>query len=555
MRLAGHVIAKQLEVHGVGRVFCVPGESFIAVLDGLRDSPIETVVCRHEGGAGMMAEATGKLTGLPGIVMVTRGPGATNVASALHVAEQDSTPLIVMVGLPPTGSEGRGAFQEIDLHQLFGGMAKWVTTLRDARRIPEVVSRAFYTAMQGRPGPVVIGLPEDMLMETVDVPDAEPVMPMENSCSQAQVHAVIDMIARAERPVIILGGSQWGQGAVASVARFAEAFDIPVATQVRRQSLFDALHPNYAGDLAPRANPALLALIGKADLIVLLGGRMSEVPSQHYTLLAIPRPQQGLVHIHPGAEELGRVYQPTLAIQASPVGFASALAATAPWPERPRSERTRQAHQAYLAWSEMAPPMPGEVQLGAVMAHLRQVLPPDAIICNGAGNYTGWVQRFTRFRVFGSQLAPISGSMGYGLPAAIAARLQMRDRRVVAFAGDGCFLMTAQEFATAVQYGVPVIVIIFDNSMFGAIRMFQERQFPARDFATELRNPDFAALARSFGGHGESVNVTEEFAPALQRALDSGLPAIVHCRISPEAINVTTTLSDLRRAAQPDGKP
>lgn len=549
MRLAGHLLVDQLAIHGVQRVFCVPGESYLAVLDGLHDSAIQTIVCRHESGAGMMAEATGRLTGRPGIVMVTRGPGATNVASAVHVAEQDSAPLIVFVGLPPRDTEGRGAFQEVDLDGLFGAMAKWVVTIWEASRIPEIISRGFHTAMQGRPGAVVIGLPEDMLVETVDVADARSVMPAPTSCSRMEVQTFLDAVSAAQRPIMILGGSAWTPDAAASIAGFAHAFDIPVATQTRRQSLFDAHHPCYAGELGPRANPALLALIDDSDLVILLGGRMSEVPSQDYKLFDIPVPKQHLVHIHPGAEELGRVYQSEHGIHASPTGFAAALGEIGPWNLRPRSIRTDNAHQSYLDWSEAAPEMPGDLQMGAVMAHLRRMLPEDAVVSNGAGNYTGWVQRFHRYRTYGSQLAPISGSMGYGLPAALAAKLHEPDRMVVAFAGDGCFMMSAQEFATAVQYDLPVIVIVVDNGMYGSIRMFQEREFPARVVATDLRNPDFAALARSFGGHGETVNRTQDFAPALERAMASGQPALLHCRISPEAINATMTLSKIRETA------
>ncbi|HWK64483.1 MAG TPA: thiamine pyrophosphate-binding protein [Rhizobiaceae bacterium] len=549
MRLAGHLLVDQLAIHGVGRVFCVPGESYLAVLDGLHDSAIETIVCRHESGAGMMAEATARLTGRPGIVMVTRGPGATNVSSAVHVADQDSAPLIVFVGLPPRDTDGRGAFQEIDLQGLFGGMTKWVATIREASRIPELISRAFHTALQGRPGPVVIGLPEDMLVETVDVEDARPVLPAATSCSQGEIQTFLEAVSVAKRPLIILGGSAWTPEAATSIADFARAFDIPVATQTRRQSLIDAHHSCYAGELGPRANPALLALVKDSDLVILLGGRMSEVPSQDYKLFGIPVPEQHVVHIHPGAEELGRVYQTGHGIHASPAGFAMALTARGPWNSRPLSIRTDNAHQSYLDWSERAPEMPGDLQMGAVMAHLRRALPENAVVCNGAGNYTGWVQRFHRYRTYGSQLAPISGSMGYGLPAALAAKLHEPERTVVAFAGDGCFMMNAQEFATAVQYDLPVIVIVVDNEMYGSIRMFQEREFPARVIATGLRNPDFAALARSFGGHGETVNRTEDFAPALERAMASGRPALLHCRISPEAINATTTLSAIRKAA------
>ena len=549
-RSAARLLVSQLEIHGIDRIFCVPGESYLAVLDALVDARIDVVVCRNEAGAAMMAEAHGKLTGRPAACFVTRGPGATNAAPGLHIAQHDSTPLLLFIGQVERAFRGRGAFQEIDYREMFGAIAKWVVEIDEAARIPELIARAVQLATGGRPGPVVIALPEDMLADTADAADAPAVEAAEIHPGADQMIRLAAMLDIAERPIAILGGSRWSAPAVTSLAGLASRWTLPVAVSFRRQMLFPADHESYIGDLGFGANPALLAHVRDADLILLINGRMSEVPSQGYTLLEIPQPRQTLIHVHADPAELGRVYQPALAINATPSAFVSALAALEPAPCRSRAEFRKAARADYFTWSDPAQiRIPGAFQMGAIMQWLGERLPADAILCNGAGNYAIWVHRFHRFRAYGTQLAPTSGSMGYGVPAAIAAKRLHPDRIVIAFAGDGCFLMNGQEFATAVQHDIPIVVIVVDNGMFGTIRMHQERAHPGRVIATSLTNPDFAAYATAFGGHGERVERTEDFAPAFERALASGKPAILHCLIDPQAITPSTTLSGLRSAA------
>ena len=534
-RTGGQILIDQLVLQGVERVTCVPGESYLAALDALHDSPIDVVICRAEGGAAMMAEAYGKLTGRPGICFVTRGPGATNASHGVHIAMQDSTPMILFIGQVDTGMREREAFQEVDYKAVFGTMAKWVVEIDRPDRIPELVARAFRVAMQGRPGPVVISLPENMLAEQAPAVNAPRVEPVKAWPAPADIAALGDMLTKAKRPIVILGGSGWDAEGCAAIARFAERFDLPVTTSFRRASLFPAEHPNYAGDLGIGPDARLKSRVVNADLILMIGGRMSEMPSSSYTLFDIPSPQQALVHVHPGAEELGRVYQPKLAIQANPAAFAAALDDLRPTATPAWSGEAAKAHADYLDWTATPRKLPGDFQYGEVVAWLRDRLPKDAIVCNGAGNYAGWLHRFHRFHAFAAQLAPTSGSMGYGVPAAVMAKRQHPERVVVAFAGDGCFLMNGQEFATAVQYGAAIIVIVIDNAQYGTIRMHQERDYPGRVVGTQLQNPDFAAYARAFGGHGERVERTEEFAPAFERALASGKPAILHCLLDPRA--------------------
>ena len=549
-RSGGQILVDQLVRHGVGDIFCVPGESYLAVLDALYDATLRVTVCRQEGGAAFMAEAIGKLTGRPGIAMVTRGPGATNAAPGIHVASQDSTPLILFVGQVARSMSGREAFQELDYRAVFGSMAKWVVEIDRADRLPELVSRAFHVALQGRPGPVVVALPEDMLTERVEIADAPPCRPAQLVPGSAEMSELQRRLESAERPVLLAGGSGWSADAVRALAAFAARFDLPAAVTFRRQSLFPADHANFAGDLGIGPNPRLLARLQSADLILLVGGRLSELPSQGYQLLAIPGDGERLIHVHPGSEELNRVYRAGLAIQASPQRFCAALDALQPSGPPPWAGSAAVAHQEYRAWSDPTSiTSPGALQMGAVIAHLVATLPADTLVCNGAGNYASWVHRFWPFRHFVSQLAPTSGSMGYGVPAAVAAKRHDPERSVIAFAGDGCFLMNGQEFATAVQYGLAIIVVVIDNGMYGTIRMHQEREYPGRVSASLLTNPDFAALARAFGGHGESVDATEEFAPALARARASGLPAILHCRLDPEALTPNRSLSQIRAAA------
>lgn len=549
-RIGGHILVDQLAAQGVRHVFCVPGESYLAVLDGLHDHDIEVTVCRQEGGAAMMADAYGKLTGEPGICMVTRGPGAANAMAGIHIAHQDSTPLILFVGQIERGMRERDAFQEMDYRAVFGTQAKWVTEIDQVERIPELVSRAFHVATSGRPGPVVIALPEDMLTEVAQVADAPRYQVPEAAPTAGQLHDIAGLLAAARRPLAILGGSRWDAEAVAQFEAFASEWQLPVAVQFRRQMLFSTDHPCFIGDIGLGGNSQLMQFVKDSDLILMVGGRFSEVPSQSYTLLDIPVPQQKFVHVHPDASELNRVYVADIAVNVSPRAFCEALpglpgaaAAPAPWADTLQAMR-----DSYLRWTDPGSiEVPGKLQMGRVMSYLNEALPEDAIMCNGAGNYATWLHRFRRFTRYGTQLAPTSGSMGYGLPAAVGAKRMYPERSVICLAGDGCFMMHGQEFATAVQYDLPIVVLIFDNGMYGTIRMHQERHYPGRVSATELHNPDFAAYAVAFGGHGERVETTEQFAPAFERALASGKPAILHCLLDPEAITPSQTLSGIRQ--------
>jgi len=545
LRTGGQILIGQLKLHGTRAAFCVPGESYLAALDAFYDRPVKLTVCRQESGAAIMAEAVGKATGRPGIVFCTRGPGATNASAGIHIAKQDSTPLIVFVGQIGREMRDREAFQELDYRAVFGTMAKWATEIDDPARIPEIVSRAFYTACNGRPGPVVIALPEDMLTERVAVPDAPPFEPVEIWPGLADMAKLQKLLWAAKQPIVLAGGSRWSEAASASLMRFAERFDIPVATTFRRGPLMDQLHPCYAGDLGIGPNPKLLARVKGADLIVLIGGRLGEMPSQGYTLLDIPGPSQTFVHVHPGSEELGRVYSPHLAINAAPTGFAASLEGLQPPNEIPWRGSAQAAHAAYLEWTEKATPQPGAVNFGEIIVWLRERT-PDAILCNGAGNFTVWAQRFFRFRKFGQHYAPCAGSMGYGLPAAVGVKRLWPERHVLCVAGDGDFLMTGQEFMTAVQYDLPIVVVIMDNGTYGTIRMHQEREYPTRVIGTDLKNPDFAAYARAFGGFGATVEKTADFARAYEQAVESGKPSIIHVKVTANAITPTATLDAIR---------
>ena len=547
-RTGGQILVDQLVAQGVERVYCVPGESYLAALDALYDSKIEVVVCRQEAGAAIMALTEGRLTGRPGVCFVTRGPGATNAAHGVHIAEHDSAPMILFVGQVERAMRGRGAFQEMDYCAFFGSTAKWASEVDDPARLPEIVQRAFHTAMQGRPGPVVLALPEDMLAETAEVADAPRVEPAPIWPGQAQMAELQKMLWAAKAPIAIVGGGGWSERAGAAVMRFAERFDLPVASSFRRASLVDGGLPHYVGEIGIGPNPKLKGRIEAADLVLLIGARMSEASSQGYTLFAVPEPRQKLVHVHADALEIGRVYHPSLGIVATPPAFCAALEGLQPPNAICWSEATRAGRAEFLAWSDVAPAGPGRVQLGQIMLQLREAA-PDAIVTNGAGNFTLWPGRYLRFRRFGQQIGSTSGSMGFGVPAAVAAKRIFGDRTVVAFSGDGDFLMNGQEFATAAQYDLPIVVVVVDNGMYGTIRMHQEREYPGRISATALRNPDFAALARAFGGYGETVEETSEFLPAFARALQSGKPAILHVKVDPEAITPTTTLSAIRRAA------
>ncbi|HEV7252239.1 MAG TPA: thiamine pyrophosphate-binding protein [Mesorhizobium sp.] len=545
-RTGGRLIVEALEANGVERVYLVPGESYLEVLDALHDSPIRSVVCRQEGGAAMMADCEGRLTGRPGICMVTRGPGATNASAGVHIAMQDSSPLILFIGQVARGIRDREAFQEVDFRAFFGPIAKWVVEIDDARRIPELVTRAFAVALSGRPGPVVVSLPEDMLLDEAEAPAAKPFAPVETRPGKPEMDELLRLLQSAERPIAILGGSRWSERAVSDMQKAAEAWGLPVGCSFRRQMLFDHLHPCYAGDVGIGINPKLGAAIREADLVLLIGGRLGEMPSSDYTLLKSPYPDQTLVHVHPDAGELGRVYRPALAIHATPAAFTGALAERLPANLPPFADRAAALHGAYRAWSTPPATGPGCVQMGPIIAHLEEVLPPDAILCNGAGNFATWVHRFHRFRQWGTQAAPTSGSMGYGPPAGVAAKLMFPAREVVVFSGDGDFLMNGQEFATAVQYGATITVVLVNNGSYGTIRMHQERQHPGRVSATNLNNPDFAALARAYGGHGEVVEHTEDFPAAFERARVSRKPAIVEIRLDVEAITPSRTLTEIR---------
>ena len=545
------LLVETLVANGVDRAFCVPGESYLAVLDAMVDAPgIDLVICRQEGGAAIMADADGKMTGKPGICFVTRGPGATNASAGVHIAFQDSTPMILFIGQVARHQVEREAFQEIDYRRMFGEMAKWVAQIEDPARVPEYVSHAFHTAMSGRPGPVVLALPEDMLteevLEQVAIPGpAHVVQAHPGPDAMAQLRA---MMETAERPLMILGGGSWTEQAALDIRAFAEANNIPTSVSFRRQDLLPNDHPLYAGDVGIGINPKLAERVKTSDLIMAVGPRLGEMTTGGYSLFDIPVPKQRLVHVHPGAEELGRVYRAELAMNSGMPGFAAAARAMAPVTGR-WDNWAGTAHDEYLAWTEPAK-TPGDVQMGEVIAWLRDELPADAMICNGAGNYTAWVHRFYRYRGYATQLAPTSGSMGYGVPAAVAAKLRHPERDVVCFAGDGCFLMTAQEIATAKQYGANVIFIVVNNGMYGTIRMHQEREYPSRVSGTQLANPDFAALAKAYGATGEVVTETAQFADAFARAKAADSPALIELRTDPEAITPSATLSGLRAQAE-----
>ena len=546
LRHGGRILADQLAVQGCDRVFLVPGESFLAALDGLHDLPgIETVVCRQEGGAAMMAEAYGKLTGRPGVCMVTRGPGATNAAAGVHVAFQDSTPLVLVVGQVGRGMMDREAFQEMDYRRMYGEMAKWVAQVERTERIPEYVSRAFHTATAGRPGPVVLALPEDVLSARAAVCDARPAAPGVPKAATSDVETFGKLLAEAERPMLIAGGGGWSAAAARDLARFSEAHDVPVCTSFRCQDYLDNRHPNYCGHAGIGINPRIADRFRRCDLLIALGSRLGEITTGGYSLVDIPNPGMRFVHVHPGAEELGRVYRPDLAVNASAASFAAAIAGLEPAADLTDRAWTRECAAEYRAGT--APrPTPGRVRLEHAVVRTRERLDDDAIVCNGAGNYAAWVSRYFEYRAYRTQLAPTSGSMGYGVPAAVTAALVHPERQVVCFAGDGCFLMTGQELATANQYGANLTVIVANNGMFGTIRMHQERHYPGRVRGTGLANPDFAMLARSFGGHGVRVETDEEFDAALDDALAHRGLSLIEVVMDPRALSPGATLDDVR---------
>jgi acetolactate synthase I/II/III large subunit len=551
-RTGGQILVDCLRLQAVDTAFCVPGESYLPVLDALRDvqEEIKLVVCRQEGGAAIMADAYGKLTGRPGVCFVTRGPGATNASTGVHTAFQDSTPLILFVGQVRRNFRDREGFQEVDFRAMFAPLAKWSAEIHDPRRIPEYVHRAFQTALAGRPGPVVLSLPEDVLSEVVpeEVDLGLIASPLPSAPRRDQVVALEALLQRASRPLLLVGGGGWNQAAGQQVMAFAERNEIPVAVSLRCQDYVDNAHPNYIGHLGIAAEPSLVARVKEADLLVVIGSRLGEMTTAGYTILKSPRPGKTLVHVHPDPEELGRVYQADLPINAGSTSMAAALAAMPRCEWRPWVEWARGARADYEKSLEPLP-QPGQLDLGHVMVALHRALPEDTIVCSGAGNYTGWVHRHWMFRKWRSQLAPTSGAMGYGVPAAVAAKLIHPERKVLSVSGDGCFLMHGQELATAAHYGARILFLVVNNGMYGTIRMHQEREYPGREYASDLNNPDFVTLARAYGLFAERVERTDAFGPALERVLEAPGSGLIELVVDPEAISVRTTLSGLRRAS------
>ena len=549
MRSGGRILIDQLRLNGCDRIFTVPGESFLAVLDALHDTPeIDTVVCRQEGGVAYMADADGKLTGRPGVAFVTRGPGATNASGGVHVAFQDSTPMILFVGDLDRADRDREGFQEIDMAAFFAPISKWAARIDDARRIPEYVARAWRVATAGRPGPVVLAIPEDMLRDEVAVPDRLPVPPLAEAPDPGAVAALFDLLKDAAAPLAIVGGADWGPCAAHHFARFAKRIGLPVAAAFRRQDAVANDCPVYAGNLGYGPNPKLSQRVRDCDLLLVVGARLGEATTDGYKLVTPDHPGQILVHVHPDPNELGRVYHADLPICSDMGEFAQMVDA---WndPELVPFSAGTESHAEYLEWSSPLPRPGVQMDLGPCMAKLRDRLPADTIICNGAGNFSGWVHRYWRYAACPSQLAPTSGTMGYGLPAAVAAALRFPERGVLCVAGDGDFLMNGQELATAAQYGADLLVIVVDNGSYGTIRMHQERDYPERLSATTLANPDFAALARAFGGWAATVDRTEDFEDAVDAALGLKGIRLLHVKTDVEVISNQTTISALRDRA------
>ncbi|MCB1406271.1 MAG: thiamine pyrophosphate-binding protein [Rhodobacteraceae bacterium] len=554
MRHGGQILVDHLKAQGIRRVFSVPGESFLAALDGLHDSAIQNIVCRHEGGAAMMAEAHAKLTGEVGIAFVTRGPGATNAAAGIHIAKQDSTPMILFVGQIDTGHRDREAFQELDYRATFGDLAKWATEIDDIRRLPEYLSRAFHVAQSGRPGPVVLALPENMLSSRADIPDLPARKPPLLAPAESQIQAVWQALMTAQKPLIVVGGPHWSPQAARDLADLATGSGLPVAVTFRRQDRIDNRHPNYAGDLGVGMNPALAQRLAQADCLLVLGSRLGDIATGGYEILDPAAPGKTLIHIHADPDELGRVFRPDVAIPHAAPAMTAALATSIPQGLPDWADWTRDANAAYRAWC--APrETPGDVKLEQVMRHLSDILPDDAIATNGAGNYAAWMHRYFRPRAYPGQLAPTSGSMGYGFPAAVAASLEHPDKTVICFAGDGCFQMTLNELSTARQFGATPIVIVANNGRYGTIRMHQERHYPARVSGTDLFNPDYAALAQAYGGHGETVTRTADFPAAFQRAKDAGTVAVIELRLDSQALTPGASLDAIRAQGQQSQKP
>jgi acetolactate synthase-1/2/3 large subunit len=548
-RSGGQVLVDQLVLHGADLAFGVPGESYLAVLDALHDAPLRLIVTRHEGGAANMAEAYGKLTGRPGVCMVTRGPGATHASNGVHTAFQDSTPMLLLIGQVARDTVGREGFQELDYRAMYGAIAKWATQVDDAARLPEIVARAFAVATSGRPGPVVLALPEDMLSERVDVPDARPHRAVPAAPAPDAMARLGELLAQARAPLAIVGEGGWTAQTGADIAAFAETQAVPVAASFRCQDYVDNASPAYAGHAALAMDPALAKRIREADLLLAIGGRLGEIPTAGYTLVRPGAPTQRLIHVHPDPDEIGAVYPTELGIVAGLEAFAAAARALDPGGADARAGLLEAAHGEYERNLAETRELPGPLQMSAVMATLRERLPDDAILTNGAGNFSVWAHRYYEFHRYPTQLGPRSGSMGYGVPAAVGAKAVHPDRPVVCLAGDGDFLMTGQELATAVQEELAVVVLVVNNAMYGTIRMHQERQYPGRVVGTDLRNPDFVAYARAFGAHGALVQRSEDFPAALDEALECGRPAVIELRVDPQAITPRQTLDEIRAAA------
>lgn len=536
MRHGGQILIDQLKIQGVDRVFCIPGESYLPALDGLYESGIQTIVGRQEGGVAMMAEASGKLTGRPGIAFVTRGPGASNASAGIHIAFQDSTPMILFVGQVDSSHRDREAFQEVDYKKMFSPLAKWVAEIDNIERLPEYISRAFNVALSGRPGPVVLSLPEDTLFAKADIPDAPKANPSKQMVSEEDVNEVIDKLKRAKNPFIIVGGSGWSSEAAENLGKFAKSMGIPVGTSFRCQDYLDNRHPNYVGDVGIGINPALLKRIKLADCVLVLNARLGEMTTGGYSMFDIPKTTQYLIHVHPDPNELGSVYQPDIGLVCNSAEFIKKAVNNSKEHQNksPTKERAN-----YQAWQKPLT-TPGNVKMEVVIKTLSNILPEETIITNGAGNYNGWLHRYFTYKGWRTQVGSTSGSMGYGLPAAVAAKLIHHDKEVICLSGDGCFQMTMQEFGTACQYGLNIIIIISNNSVYGTIKMHQEKAFPGRPSGTSMVNPNFAELAKSYGGHGEVVLSTDQFSGALERARNSNKPAILDLRTDPKAINPQT---------------
>ncbi len=550
-RTGGQVLIDALEIHGVDTVFCVPGESYLAALDALAGAgnTIRTITCRQEGGAAYMAEAYGKLTGRPGVVMVTRGPGACNASVGVHTGFQDSTPMLVLIGQVARGHEYREAFQEIDYHTFYAPLCKWVAQVESPERVPELVSQAMHRACSGRPGPVALALPEDMLTESTRVADAGPYQRVQPGVAPGAIDAMRALLETAQRPLVIAGGGGWSEQACADLRRFVEANNLPTGVAFRNQDRLDNHSGNYIGPLGVGASPAMGALVREADLIIAIGARLGEASTQGYTLLTPPRSAQKLVHVHPDPSEPGRVYQADVPICACVEHFLRDAVAMPAVDHAVWDAWSTEARAAYLDDLKPTGGLPGDLDMGAVMAHLRECLPPEAILTTDAGNFSTWMHRHYQYTRYPTQLGPTNGSMGYGVPAAVAARLVHPDRPAIAFVGDGGMLMTGQEIATALHHGVDPVILVINNNMYGTIRMHQERDYPHRVHATSLTNPDFAAWAKSFGAHGERVTRTDEFAPAFERSLNAGKAAVIELCIDPDVISTRTTLSAIRSKA------